>query len=373
MTTWLFLGAKEYPFGHGRAGDKLPSGGFEKYAEKLAHALAERGDKVHLVTRRFRHTKSPKPPKNVFVHRVPWISGTLLRNPSFNMMALKKAAGLDFDVVLTQGPMAAAAAHFLKMVKSKPVIAVPAGVAFGQPQYGAALNHALKTLERFAYRRADAVVFLSEAEKNQFQKKLGFLPARSTVIAPGVDVPKKAMKTSGKKPRLLFVGRLVAVKGADVLLHAMAHLDNKLDIVGDGPEREKLEQLARTLLLKNVHFHGYRDPEAFLKKAGVFVLPSVSEGLPMALLEAAANGLACVVTNIGLPFENGKEALVVPSKNPVALAEAVRKLNDARLRVRMGKNARAFVAKNHSWKKSAAGFDALAQALQAKTRAGGHP
>jgi L-malate glycosyltransferase len=361
MTSWLFLGAKEYPFGHGQAQDKNPSGGYEKFAEALSHELAKRGDSIHIVTRYFKNAKNTPPPKNVHVHRVAWLSGTLLRNPSFNIMALKKAASLDFDVILTQGPMAAAAAHFLKIFKKKPVIALPAGVASGQPQYNKPLNAAISTIEKFAYSRADCIVFLSEAEKIQFQAKLGFTPKNNTVIAPGVKIPKKTIRKKTTTPRLLFVGRLVKVKGADYLLHAMTHLKNRLDIVGNGPEETNLKTLAKKLELKNVHFHGYQNPDSYYKKADVFVLPSISEGLPMALLEAAAHELACVITDIGLPFKNNQTALVVPAKNPVSLKKYIAALDNAILRRRLSQNARKYVQKNYSWKKTAEHFSKLAK------------
>ncbi len=385
---WLFLGAKEYPFGAGAFDDPLPSGGYEKYAEQLADAFAHAGDEVHLVTRRFRKpAKAAAYNARIHVHNVPWIPGKLMRNPTFNAAALLKAARLDFDIILAQGLFATMAGIALEKIKNRPLISMPAGIAYSQPQHGAWLSHGLKRLESETYRHADAVVFLSEQEREQFQTKLGFLPKHNTVIPPGVAIPKgnetqegrktksgKTQKNKAEGPQnqkkktplqLLSVGRLIGVKGLQFLLPAMKDLDAHLTIVGNGPQEAELKSLARRLGLKNVTFAGFHaDPVPFYERADAFVLPSLSEGLPMAALEAAAHGLALVVTDIGLPFENKKTALVVPPSDTAGLASAINKLEkQPTLRQELGQNARTFVAKTYSWKKTATELDELAAKL----------
>lgn len=389
---WLLLGAKEYPFGAGANDDPLPSGGYEKYAEQLAHALTETGQYVHLVTRQFKKpAKAAAHNARIHVHHVPWISGKLLRNPSFNAAALLKAARLDFDVILAQGLFATMAGIALKKIKNRPLIALPAGIAYSQPQHGTLISDALRRLETEAYRHADAVVFLSEQERDQFKAKLGFLPRHNTVIPPGVAIPNGKETPEGKETKptkfdkkqknkaessqnqkkktplqLLFVGRLIGVKGLQFLLPAMKNLDAHLTIVGNGPQESELKSRARQLGLKNVTFAGFRaDPTPFYRKADAFVLPSLSEGLPMAALEAAAHGLALVVTDIGLPFENKKTALVVPPSDTPALKKAITTLEQkSALRHTLGTNARAFVAKTYSWKETAKELDKLANKIR---------
>ena len=149
------------------------------------------------------------------------------------------------------------------------------------------------------------------------------------------------------------MARLVPQKGIDVLIRALAQTtgatrDWTLTLVGDGPEREALErQVLQAGLQEKVHFLGYRpDPQTFLLQAGVFVLPSRFEGMPNALLEAMAAGLAVVVTDASPgPLEvvvNGVSGLVVPSDEPSALADALDRLAaDPGLRERLGAAARA--------------------------------
>lgn len=328
--------------------------------------MADAGQEVHVVTRAFRKPAKDAPAnRRIHVHRVPWLSGRLLRNPSFNTAALFQAARLDFDVILAQGVFGTLAALALKKLKNRPVISIPAGVAYSQPQHGAWISGALRKLERQAYRHADAVVFLSGQERDQFKMKLCFLPRQSAVIAPGVSLPPKPAAKRDKKLQLVFVGRLIAVKGLQFLLPAMKDADARLTIVGSGPQEAELRAQAKELRLHNVTFAGYHaDPSSFYRKADAFILPSLSEGLPLSALEAAAHGLALVVTDIGLPFKDGKTALVVPPSDSKALEAAIARLaRQSALRRRLGRDARAFVAKNYSWNKTAQAMQRLAAIL----------
>jgi glycosyltransferase involved in cell wall biosynthesis len=129
--------------------------------------------------------------------------------------------------------------------------------------------------------------------------------------------------------------------------------------VGDGPEREKLQNMVKEHGLKGkVIFTGWRsDIPAILAASDIFVLPSYSEGLPIALLEAMAAGKACVVTDIGLPVNSGENALVVPAGDPESLARAVETLLiDEKLREKLGRNAREEVKRTYSWEKAVDGY-----------------
>ncbi|MFU8780021.1 MAG: glycosyltransferase family 4 protein [Kiritimatiellia bacterium] len=104
--------------------------------------------------------------------------------------------------------------------------------------------------------------------------------------------------------RFLWVGRMVTEKGLDVLLRAWAAAkldDARLVLVGDGPEREALAALAEKLAIRDgVQFAGMQQALAsYYAAADVFVMPSRTEGLPMALLEAGMAGLPVVVSEVG--------------------------------------------------------------------------
>ena len=156
-------------------------------------------------------------------------------------------------------------------------------------------------------------------------------------------------------PRLLLaVGRLVYYKGFDVLIRALASIDGRLLLIGDGPLREPLQQLARTTgVADRVVFLGELQNESaapFFRAAEVFVLPSVarSEAFGIVQLEAMASGTPVVNTSLvsGVPWvsQHGVTGLTVPPQDPAALSVAVETLlNDAALRRRLGEAARARV------------------------------
>jgi glycosyltransferase involved in cell wall biosynthesis len=134
------------------------------------------------------------------------------------------------------------------------------------------------------------------------------------------------------------VGRLEPVKGHEFLIEAIARLAEtrpqlRLLVVGEGRRRAALEEQARAAGLGDrVRFTGFRDDvDALLGAGDVFCLPSLSEGLPYAVLEACAHRLPLLVTSVGelaTLFENGKTALVVPPADVDALARGLEWLMD---------------------------------------------
>lgn len=191
----------------------------------------------------------------------------------------------------------------------------------------------------------------------------GFTADRIVRIPNGVDPvrfapapdPEAARQTVGLGPEtVLFMGRLEAQKGLDVALEAWARVAPRrpaarLVLVGDGPTRGTLEAKARELgLSERVSFLGTRsDPERLLQASQIFVLPSRSEGMSNALLEAMATGLPCVASRIGGNVdlvEHGATGLLTPPGNAAALADALNALlEDGGLRNRLGTAARGAV------------------------------
>ena len=134
------------------------------------------------------------------------------------------------------------------------------------------------------------------------------------------------------------LGRFVHKKGFDVLLHAAARAaaqgaSFRLEIGGDGPEGESLKALAARLRIENrVEFCGWADDVAgFLADADLFVLPSRIEPFGIVVLEAMASGVPIVATRVSGPLEMLDEdtALLVPSDDPAAMAEAMMAVFDA--------------------------------------------
>ncbi|MEX0745171.1 MAG: glycosyltransferase family 4 protein [Phycisphaeraceae bacterium] len=177
------------------------------------------------------------------------------------------------------------------------------------------------------------------------------------VVHCGVDLALfAARRHDGPGGRVLFVGRLAAVKGVAVLLEAMAEVvrqcpQAELTLVGDGADRGELERLAGELgVAAHVRFVGYRSPSevrALLEASDLFVLPSFAEGVPVVLMEAMAAGVPVVATRVaGVSelVEDGVAGRLVHPGDSEALTRAMAALlNDAALRQRMGDAGRAAV------------------------------
>jgi glycosyltransferase involved in cell wall biosynthesis len=164
-------------------------------------------------------------------------------------------------------------------------------------------------------RRAARLVAVSTAMAHSLQA-IGIAREQITMIPNGVEIASPhdnqdrfSLKTellgNAEVPVVLFVGRLVEEKGVDRLLQVWASMpcreNLRLLIVGDGPLREVLEAMALRLNLRSsVRFLGHQTDVARLYgMADVFVLPSRTEGLSNALLEALASGVPAIVSNVG--------------------------------------------------------------------------
>ena len=168
--------------------------------------------------------------------------------------------------------------------------------------------------------------------------------SRLQVIPNAIDVDRFAdaepidpaeFHLDKNKTTLVFVGRLDPVKNIHVLLRAAAQVsqdqDVQLLIVGDGPERERLETLTETLnLTDRVRFAGQRlDVERILKAADIFVLPSQWEGMPMSAQEAMASGLPVIASRtVGIIdiIEDNVNGLLVTPGSAEQLAHAISRL-----------------------------------------------
>ncbi|MGI5828461.1 MAG: glycosyltransferase family 4 protein [Patescibacteria group bacterium] len=183
-----------------------------------------------------------------------------------------------------------------------------------------------------------------DAEISVSQNFLNYKPrSRKVVVVPnGVDVARfeKANLKSlnkNKTPKegiiFLYVGRMEAIKGVDILLKALKRVKSRtwtLRLVGEGSEKEELVKLSNRLgISEKVQFLGKKNEKSLLKEyinADVFVLPSLSEGQPLTLLEAWAAKLPVLVTRVGHnPYivVNGKDGLLV---NPRNISELCQKL-----------------------------------------------
>jgi glycosyltransferase involved in cell wall biosynthesis len=219
-------------------------------------------------------------------------------------------------------------------------------------------------------RRATFVACISEWHRDWYRQTVDRPDADYPVIRCGVDVPAAPVPPSPGKPlRVLGLARLVAKKGFDVLLEAVAQaaargVSIECTLAGDGPERANLEEIARRHGFP-VRFLGAvanADVPALLEKTDVMVLPCrVSgdgdrDGIPVALMEAMAAGI-CVISG-DLPtirelIRDGASGLLVPPGEPAPLADAlVRLATDPVLRQALAKEGRNRVQEEFSSEKN---------------------
>lgn len=221
---------------------------------------------------------------------------------------------------------------------------------------------------RFCWR----VVAVSHFAAQQLASGPWARPDKLTVILNGAALPPALRAglplTSSPRPfTLISVGRLHRVKDFPSLLRAVAlatasfpHL--RLWILGDGPERTQLESLASELGISHcVKLLGSRnDVGRWLAQADVFVLASLSEGVPIALLEAFAAGLPAVVTAVGgMPevVQCCGAGVVVPPSQPEALAQAILDLAHSPDRLKtLGELARGCYARHFTLERVAADY-----------------
>ena len=211
---------------------------------------------------------------------------------------------------------------------------------------------AFRLASRVLAAASDALIVCSREEQRAWQ---AFRPATPVFVArnaflpppPPPPRPRQRLGLPVSVPLVLFVGRLLAIKGIDDLLASAAvvrpHIPLHVVVVGEGPHRPALERQVRTLRLHgDVTFTGYlsgEDLAAAYAAADVFAFPSRSEGLPTVLLEAMAARLPIVTTAIrGMLdlIEDGRHGLLIPPRDPGALAAALQRLlQDGALRQRL--------------------------------------
>jgi glycosyltransferase involved in cell wall biosynthesis len=226
-------------------------------------------------------------------------------------------------------------------------------------------------LDRWSLHGAARIVTVSDAFELQL-RGLGIPHDRISVLHNAMDPNwmDGLADVSGLRASLgiaegervvLTVGRLSQEKAHTDLVLAMQRLRElapqapaRLVIVGEGPEKERIQQTARECgLADSVVFAGFvRDPRPFYAIAGVVVLSSHTEGSPNALLEAMAARVPVVATAVGgIPeiVQDGESALLVPSRQPAALASAIAEtFADPALASRRAAAARAIIESRHS-------------------------
>ena len=222
---------------------------------------------------------------------------------------------------------------------------------------------------------ADWVSSVSRAVLDQAIELSPGVAGRSSVDYWGMPAPPEAPPVTCDPPRVLCVGRLVPAKGFDLAIEALPaltsrHPDLTLSIAGDGPERARLEGMARATGLDSIAFEGWISPDRVcsrMAEATVVVLPSHQEGLPVVAIEAAWSGrpvVAADVSGMAEVVSHGETGLLVPAGDGDALARAIDEIvSDRELARRMGVAARRHATERFSLESMMSAYECLYERL----------
>jgi len=281
----------------------------------------------------------------------------------------------DFDVVHTHGHFHASSTLVLlsNVFKRRLVVLTCHGAILEYHGWKRGLERAFnKSVGRWTLRSVDRVIALTPSQAEMLEG-LGARREKITVIPSWVDLPAvgsrvdavgfRAAHKLGDKRVVLFVGRLLPVKGLNYLIEAASLTQTRptVAIIGDeapgyaGSREALVQQVKRLGLEERVLFLGRFDREdlaAAYEAADLFVLPSLGEGLPIALLEAMAYGKCAVATDVPGNrdvIRDGENGALVEARNPAALAHKIDVLlGDDSLRARLGAQARRDIGRDYT-------------------------
>jgi glycosyltransferase involved in cell wall biosynthesis/putative flippase GtrA len=245
------------------------------------------------------------------------------------------------DVVMTHAWMANNVGRIASYVSGVPKI-----IAFEHSVYDGVKSSKQFFFDRIFQYLSDAVVAISEPVKQSLLVH-GIKPEKISVIYNGIcfdkygKAPSKDIRSELRIPKdefiFLFAGRLVGAKAVDILLSAFSKVrKGMLLIVGDGTERNKLEELSQKLSLSGrVLFLGTRnDVKDFFPASDCLVLPSRREGFGLVLVEALVSGIPVISSDFGASNEivkNGENGIIVKMEDAEGLASAMNKAADDKI------------------------------------------
>lgn len=326
-------------------------GGTEVATNAMAKKLVTMGHEVHVITSLDEGLPKDSVDSGVNIHRVMCPKVALLFFLFFFTKALITVKKLNPDVIHVQGIINGICGLTAKICFKKRYVVWGRGTEIHIPFEARAMKSGLRMRVALLYERltfklvfkhADAVIALTENMKKEIQK----VYARNIFVIPnGIDLEnfkqvnrediRLKLHITQDKKIIIFVGRLMPVKGVQYLIEAMSIIAQKepkaiLMVVGDGQDKDRLEAHVNKLsLCEHVTFIGTVQNDKipdYLAAANVLVLPSLSEGFPVVLLEAMASGVPMVTTRVtGIPeiVEDGINGLIVEPKNSKQIAEKV--------------------------------------------------
>jgi glycosyltransferase involved in cell wall biosynthesis len=343
-------------------------GGIQSHTLRLGQKIAQRGIDVHVVTRLQPGLPRFERMAGVRVHRV----GVARARGAAGSLAFV-AGGVRAVLRLARQVDVLHAHQLLSPATVGLVAARAAGLPLIVNPHACGAIGDVGVLSRSALgrgrllavvRRADAFVAVSRAIRDELIGA-GAPPDRVWSIGNGVDTDRFAPAAAGERaairralglpdgPLAVYAGRLAPEKGVDVLIEAWPAVvvrapSARLVVIGAGPDEPRVRELVRERRVAGsvALLGGVPDAAPYLRAADAAVLPSRTEGLPVALLEAMSCALPVVATRVGGSAEvlaDPATGWLVPAEDPPALAEALAQALLDGAAARRGAAARALV------------------------------
>jgi len=356
-------------------------GGYEKIVRELSRRLVQRGYELDILTCNTEKAPAYEKLDGVHIYRLPcWNAlNSLYPIPKpcpTSFRILRRLLRKNYDVIHTQTRFFITS--FLGLIfaklKKTPLVHTEHGA-----RHSTVPNKIVDLISR-AYDHSIGALLVKSARRNigvseaacEFLRHLGAV--NTQIIYNGIDTTafkkkedtdcRQKLGISNDAVVITFVGRLIFAKGVQDLIFAFSRIKDtapnaKLLIVGDGPYRANLENLAyQTDCHSSILFLGQRNQDEVidvLSATDIFVNPSYSEGLGISVMEAASIGLPIIATDVGGTREiitTDETGILIKARDVGQLAEELRRLcADAELREKLGKNARMLIERKFNWDK----------------------
>ncbi|HVC02267.1 MAG TPA: glycosyltransferase [Steroidobacteraceae bacterium] len=319
----------------------LDGGGAERVFVQLANAFGRFGLNVHLALAAVRGPYLQE--VDACVHIVDLGGGGVLRVLPSLSRHIKSARPVAILSALDHANIVAIVANTMTRRNTRCVISTRSVPMAVYREASFPRRHVLPFLMRATYRYADRVIANSRAVAMDLIEHFGVPQERVSVIYNPLDVDsiqrlgcervENRWLSENETPLILGVGSLTALKDFPTLIRAFAKVRTtdacRLAILGEGPDRRKLENLVAELALeRHVHLPGFvRNPFAWMHRAAVLVSSSLTEGCPNVVMQALACGtpVVCTDCNGGSAeiLEGGKWGALVPIRDPTTMAAAI--------------------------------------------------
>lgn len=361
----------------------LISGGAERLLQSTVPFLRDEGANVHIITRQFAGQLPYELIDHIPVYRLPMARTKMVTSLLFTIKAQQLIGKLRPDVIHAHEIFSPTTTAVLaKWIYHIPVVTtLHGGGDLGDiPELR---RRTLGNLRLQIFRKMVDKFIMITREIEQVTENAGIRSEKRVFISNGVNAERfhpvseeqkvllrERLGLLAQAPIFIFTGRLVPLKRVNHLVSIWDSIrevfpDATLIILGSGEEEDNLRKTATA----GIHLlGGVGDVLPYLQAADGFVLPSIAEGLSIAILEAMACGLPVIATQVGGNLElitHGQNGWLIPPDDPEAIRNAILMfLRDKELRSRIGHQAMVYVNQNYTIAENAKKLYQLYRSLQ---------